>query len=198
MEAIRARGAAFAQAITLFGFTWAGTATPIMMEYAYLDSSGAVISKSRGLALLTPDQGSIPPDEKRELARGFESIFLALYFSLCLFHTKNVTVMDEPATHARRGRHKRGGVDHTHGTRFKILDITPLKQEARRVSGADSPGDEIKRAMHLCRGHYRRYTEDGKLFGKHTGIFWIASHNRGSREIGEIKKDYRLNAPAAS
>lgn len=193
IDNIRVRGAAFVQSEILLGFTWSEVMIPLLMEYAYLDANGAMIAKSRGLALLVPNQESMSEDEKRNMARSFEAIFLALYFSLCLLHTKNITLKDEPAPFISKKK-KQEARPESVGLRFKTLDIAPLKEQVRytSVSAKEESGDEIKRALHLCRGHYRRYTEEKKLFGRQTGIFWIPEHMRGSKEAGEIKKDYRV------
>lgn len=33
--------------------------------------------------------------------------------------------------------------------------------------------------IHLVRGHFKHYTEDAPLFGKHTGLYWWQPHVRG-------------------
>jgi hypothetical protein len=55
----------------------------------------------------------------------------------------------------------------------------------------------LKRALHICRGHFAHY-EDKGLFGKYKGRFWIPQHVRGSIETGAALKDYQVNAPVAA
>jgi hypothetical protein len=46
--------------------------------------------------------------------------------------------------------------------------------------------------IHLCRGHFKRYTEDNPLFGKYTGLWWWQPAVRGKNKKGIIFKDYEL------
>jgi hypothetical protein len=196
MATISARGAAFCQFAMLYGFTWEDKAVPLMIEYAYLDATGVMIAKSRGLVLLAPNREGMSHGQQRQAAKELESIFLAFYFSLCLLHTKNVTLKDNPSIFKGKKKTKSREAKSL-AARFKTLDIAPLKERVRHMPAAasDSANGEIQRALHLCRGHYRRCTEESKLFGKHTGIFWIPSHMRGSKDQGEVRKDYRVAMP---
>lgn len=46
--------------------------------------------------------------------------------------------------------------------------------------------------VHLCRGHFKEYTEDKPLFGKCTGLYWWQPHVRGQNKDGIIVKDYNI------
>lgn len=177
----------------LWGFLWEGDPIPLAAELAYLDASGSMIAASRGSMLLVPYQDEMTDAQKQASVDELSAAFLSLYFAICLLHTKNIVVKDEEAPQKKQKRH--ATINRTPQTQFKVLDIAPLKQEVRRTTTADPTLSEIKKALHLCRGHYRRYTEESKLFGKHTGIFWIPAHVRGSKDAGEIKKDYRVLSP---
>jgi len=48
---------------------------------------------------------------------------------------------------------------------------------------------ELGRRLHSVRGHFSDYTEN-PLFGIYHGIFWVRSHVRGNKELGEVKKRY--------
>lgn len=74
--------------------------------------------------------------------------------------------------------------------RYHVLDINPMKEVLRTEGGIESNG--LKKALHICRGHFVTYTEERPLFGKITGTFWKPSHVRGSVENGIVDKDYRL------
>lgn len=47
-------------------------------------------------------------------------------------------------------------------------------------------------SLHICRGHFRTYTDDAPLFGKYHGTYWVPMHLKGSEEIGTVKKDYKI------
>ncbi len=46
--------------------------------------------------------------------------------------------------------------------------------------------------VHLCRGHFKEYTQDHPLFGKYTGLYWWQPHVRGQNKDGIVMKDYNV------
>lgn len=115
--------------------------------------------------------------------------FLALSF----LHCKNVVAEDRaPAAPLSRKWEKKNGRPLV---RHKVLNIEPMKQVLRTEGGSEQQG--LKRALHICRGHFATYGKDGKgrLFGKHEGTFWIPQHIRGNRDRGLLLKDYNVRAP---
>lgn len=46
--------------------------------------------------------------------------------------------------------------------------------------------------IHFCRGHFKEYTSDNPLFGKHTGLYWWEPHVRGQNTDGFVDKDYEV------
>jgi len=46
--------------------------------------------------------------------------------------------------------------------------------------------------LHSCRGHFKTYTPDSRLFGKYIGTFWFPPHMRGHIEVGVVKKEYEV------
>jgi hypothetical protein len=48
--------------------------------------------------------------------------------------------------------------------------------------------------LHSCRGHFKTYTPEHRLFGRHIGTFWIPPHMRGRAEVGIVKKEYEVTA----
>lgn len=78
---------------------------------------------------------------------------------------------------------------------YKILKITKgaVKEKHSSITHPWNklPSDIIT-AQHICRGHFKEYTEEGKLFGRYTGRFWWNAQVRGSEKKGIITKDYTL------
>lgn len=72
----------------------------------------------------------------------------------------------------------------------KVILVAPSKASASSKLTPKEATRHIR--QHLCRGHFSRYTEENKLFGKHTGTFWIPSHVRGAKENGETKVSYAM------
>ena len=73
---------------------------------------------------------------------------------------------------------------------YHVLDVEPMKQVLRAEGQADQQG--LKRAMHICRGHFAHYEQGKGLFGKYHGTYWREQHIRGSAERGVSIKDYRI------
>ena len=77
--------------------------------------------------------------------------------------------------------------------RFYTLEINPMREVLRREGQAERVG--LVRALHICRGHFATYTPEHPLFGKYVGTFWRPDHVRGSREAGEVNKNYSVGSP---
>lgn len=73
---------------------------------------------------------------------------------------------------------------------YHILDVEPMKKVLRTEGQAEQQG--LKRAMHICRGHFAHYEEGKGLFGKYHGTYWRAQHVRGEASQGTHIKDYRI------
>lgn len=125
------------------------------------------------------------------------SLALPLWFSICFMHCKNVeTVQHQPNAKLSRAHRRRHGRELV---TYHTLAIEPMKRVLRTEGDIEHTG--IKKALHICRGHFAHYGEKygkGKLFGKHEGQFWVPSHVRGSVDVGIADKDYAVKAPAVS
>lgn len=114
----------------------------------------------------------------------FNPYLLATSFT----HCKNVTRIEHvPPEKINKRRAKEGKPPLT---KYYTLQIDPMREVLRKEGGYESNG--LKRAMHICRGHFAIYDEK-PLFGKVKGTFWIPQHVKGSKTVGEIKKDYNVN-----
>ncbi len=78
--------------------------------------------------------------------------------------------------------------------KYYTLNINPMKEVLRTEGQSESLG--LKRALHICRGHFSTYSEDKPLFGKYAGTFWVPDHVRGKAENGVVVKDYKVDAPS--
>lgn len=114
-------------------------------------------------------------------------VIYPLLYAISLLHCKNVTTRDaaEAPAKVKAARAKRGR-PYIH---YKELVVKPMRKEvASQTDGDESP---IKRALHICRGHFKDYRESG-LFGKYHDIYWWEMHVRGSQEVGEVRKSYKV------
>lgn len=77
---------------------------------------------------------------------------------------------------------------------YKILEVVkgiPKQKDMGTEAWSYRPGHET--TFHMCRGHFKTYTSDAPLFGRYTGTFWWQPQARGSKDNGEIVKDYSVN-----
>lgn len=107
-----------------------------------------------------------------------------------LLACKNVTVEDHQPSPKLSKRHQRDKGRPL--VTFKTLRVTPMG--ARRADEGGR-GDEIDRALHIVRGHFKTFTTERPLFGRLTGTYWWrgargpsvcpgdwTSHSGGSRQ----------------
>ncbi len=120
----------------------------------------------------------------------FNSYGGVLMMALNFIHCKNVVIKAEQIPGKLKKSRKRKGKPYFE--KYYMLQIEPMKKILRTEGESEKVG--IKRALHICRGHFRTYNEK-KLFGKVLGTFWITDHVRGSEKIGKIHKDYNILRP---
>lgn len=111
--------------------------------------------------------------------------------ALSLMHCKNVIVENHEPPRLSRILEKRGVKPRV---RYHTLAIEPMRQVLRREGQSEKTG--LKRALHICRGHFKDYSKHG-LFGKYKGMYWWESHARGSADEGVVIKDYAVKQPRA-
>lgn len=116
-------------------------------------------------------------------------VFIAPLFAISLMHCKNVQVIDAPDTRPRQQRRfeDRAGI---HLAQMYTLQIDPMKKVLSSEGGLETQG--LKRALHICRGHFASYSEEKPLFGKISGRFWKPAHVRGTDKAGVVYKDYKV------
>jgi hypothetical protein len=79
--------------------------------------------------------------------------------------------------------------------RYHTINIEPMKTVLRSEGNIETEG--LKRALHICRGHFATYSEERPLFGRVAGTFWIPAHVRGSAKQGVVISDYDVKPPDA-
>lgn len=132
-------------------------------------------------------------DNARHAGFGMEvmiSMCTPYFLGQSLMHCKNVSrvahEIDEPPKAIRHNK------DAAPKYRYHVLQIDPMKEVLRTEGQSETVG--MKKALHICRGHFRTYSEESKgLFGRgQHGTFFIESHVRGSAKRGVVAKDYAI------
>lgn len=107
--------------------------------------------------------------------------------ALSFIHCKNTTLLtNTPPPRLQEARVKKGKRPLV---TYKTLDIRPVKRILETEGRLNQVG--FKQSLHICRGHFKDYTERG-LFGKYYGIYWWDSQVRGDIKEGQTLKDYRV------
>lgn len=118
-------------------------------------------------------------------------LLMAPMMTLSFMHCKNVVIEPvNPPADLNRERKKAGLKPFL---RYHTINIEPMKKVLRTEGNIEANG--LKRALHICRGHFSHYSEEKPLFGRIAGTFWIPSHVRGSAKEGVVISDYNVKAP---
>lgn len=144
--------------------------------------------KSRNLIVdnrFSNDPGQILP--------AVNNLLFAVVLALNFLHCKNVTVVNNalPKPHSKHKVREQRGWHYT----FKTLQIGPVTRLLATEGRSETVG--VMQAMHICRGHFKTYTADAPLMGKHQGTYWWSDQVRGSANAGIVDKDYELKAPVS-
>lgn len=148
-----------------------------------LDSSGRMLTKPVFYCL----DGELAESFQASAGYFAHPMFLALSF----MHCKNVAVTPKEVARDVAKRRRKAGLPSF--VRYNVVDIEPMKAVLRADGGSDTDG--VRRAMHICRGHFATYTEAKPLFGRVSGTFWVPAHVRGDRDSGVVASDYRVKGP---
>jgi hypothetical protein len=113
-----------------------------------------------------------------------------LLLAVCFMHAKNVTLTHhEPSRGMVRKQLRRGRVP---PLAYKVLEVGPIAR-ILNASNKSGEGTDLKLALHRCRGHFKTYTQDAPLLGRHAGSFFWAEQWRGKPEDGHaVRKEYHV------
>jgi hypothetical protein len=173
----------------------------IVTQY-FMDDSGNLSTVPRGLvvrlyvnkdgtfnssyASFHKDQESIPDPQDEGIHRLMQDMLNTLvveFLTISFMHCKNVELVKSHELKQTKKRRKHPCI------RYYTLNIHPMMKILNRDGAAQSTG--IKLALHICRGHFKDYSEKG-LFGKNKGLYWWGEHVRGTPSQGVVIKDYEV------
>ncbi|MHA7297715.1 hypothetical protein [Pseudarthrobacter sp. MDT3-1] len=106
-----------------------------------------------------------------------------VFFTLALMNCRNVSVRERGSRNAK-GPTRTGDAFHE-----VVIDGS-----ARGSAGAVGESGDSAGRRHLARGHFKTFTEDAPLLGKHVGTYWWGWQVRGQESSGSIEKTYSLKA----
>lgn len=73
--------------------------------------------------------------------------------------------------------------------RYHTLQIGPKALGSSGLPG----GIRGPSGLHICHGHFKTFTSEKPLLGKHVGMYWWEQQVRGSKSAGTIIKDYEVD-----
>lgn len=163
---------------------------PMPMQIQYLaDENGALSQTDSKTGLDEYSLATVVFDKTiRSLPHGISAILFVPFLTMSFCQCRNVRkVPNLPPEKLNKSRERKSKFP-LH--KYYTLDIQPMKQTLIHEGKSKEQG--LLKAMHICKGHFRDYREGAGLFGKIHGKFWVPKFERGSKEVGEIHKDYEV------
>jgi hypothetical protein len=133
---------------------------------------------------------TIRPPKEAEMVR-LDDARWEMRCALSFLHCKNVVQIEHQPDGVINRERKKVGLKPF--VRYHTINIEPMKKVLRTEGRIETEG--LKRALHICRGHFSHYSEEKPLFGKYAGTFWVPAHVRGSLDEGLVVSDYNVKGP---
>ena len=132
------------------------------------------------------------PDDVQQQAGDYYAQFcFPALLTISFLHCRNIEIRPvTPSERQSRSYRKKHGRDLA---RYHVLDIKPIRRLLERYHTGER--SDLRRALHICRGHFKTFALDAPLLGRAVGTFWWGPQVRGSRDEGIVLKDYRVLAP---
>jgi len=173
----------------IVGDTNGGTFTIYHMVYSHLGWGIPLTLKS-----IEVENGEMIPNAYENFSHAKSLLLPNVYREIAavncflkLINCKNIEADTiEPAPKLNKKRLKKGKKP------FLSYKVLTLKLPSKGNMGTSIACTGVKQRMHVCRGHYKTYTESKPLMGKITGTFWWQPSIRGSKKSGAITKDYKI------
>jgi hypothetical protein len=154
------------------------------MLYAYLDENGKTNDASVGIVDVLGEDTDF--DSRMQVRAANTKMSWIVLYSLSLMNCKNIVIsqtnVDRHSTHRNRTMRK--------GIIYKVLKVKSSSVKNHRTVLREFSLDH--NAIHMCRGHFKTFTTEKPLLGKHTGTYWWAPHMRGKNRNAEVKKTYLI------
>lgn len=125
------------------------------------------------------------PKENKEMTLWPIGMVMPAMWAIGLMNCKNVH-LEERTTGKKSRKQRRPRPE------LKYHTIVLPGGRSSGSGGGTKSGVESACAQHQVRGHFKTYTADAPLMGKHTGTYWWGWQVRGKRENGQVIADYNL------
>lgn len=141
-----------------------------------------------GEVLTVPLIPGIPPEGHSLYLRDGNADATFLKHALLMLHCKNI--MSEVVQPSEKLNKKRLKNNKLPFFSYHILKVVlPGSVGGKKTI---SLGTGTRHRLNFCMGHFKHYTREKPLFGKHSGLFWWNEFARGDKELGIVEKDYNI------
>ena len=165
----------------------AWTISPIFLNLHYCDEHKNFIVRASSLSAA---DRFLTENVVRVMAQEANRELTVINMFLDLLTCKNIDTIDhEPPAKLNKSRKKKGKCPIF---TYKTLVIKPTSKKQKEQEAQGLWNNRI----HLCRGHFKEYTEEKPLFGKFTGRYWWQPSVRGKNKKGVVMKDYKVETEA--
>lgn len=158
---------------------------PFVSYAYYLDQNGQLLP-DLGLAHVLNQAGKSVPVE--HLDHCFADILPSL-FGLSLTHCKNVELVERTVPPAIVKARKAKEIPEL---RFKQLLIKPTNSKRFIDKNKPMSNQQGMLPLHFVRAHFKTYTAERPLMGRHTGTYFWHQTARGNHKYGEVVKEYKI------
>jgi len=166
----------------------------------YLDDNGRLLRNDTGeilyetATLVEPSlAGTVDGNKRWETVKeSVMTLVLPFFYTFAFCHCRNVELRQQEVSRQVRRQAERKGLPILD---YRVLEIEPMKRVLRTEGGIEEVGP--RKALKICRGHFKTYTADAPLFGQHVGTWWWEGQLRTSLRTGQGKEDYRVTPPNA-
>lgn len=171
-------------------------AGPLCVYYLGLDDDGTWFRYGNGDSYWKGGppffEPPIPEHVEKEWGDSLVPDVFPALMTISFMHASNVSIeaVDPPEKLSKKFEKRTGRPL----SRYHVLEIDPMRKQ---LESTGATRGQLRQSLHLARGHFKVFTEDAPLFGRHVGTYWWGQQVRGSRERGVVAKDYRVARPGA-
>lgn len=167
------------------GSTAVGTHTVNGRIYLDIDKAGSILDNLEEVHTAVFDRSELTANKMRS----YVSFLPFVLKALSVLHQRTVV---ERVTHTRQQRRQHQRRHKAEMADYYLLTVKP-SQQLESMADVARPVAPVSKREHVVRGHFRYYTPERPLFGRYSGMVWIAEHHRGDPDAGNIRKDYLVD-----
>lgn len=157
---------------------------PFVSYAFYLDQNGQIIS-DLGLAHVLNITSEIPEDV---LNHAFADV-LPFLFALSLTHCRNVELVEREVPPPVAKARKEKGIPEL---KYRQIIIKPMGGKRFVDKNKPMSNHNGMLPLHWVRAHFKTYTAERPLMGRHVGTYFWHMSARGNQMHGEIVKEYKV------